>query len=121
MRTKVIRLGGRRLSNVTKPKKSGQTWTEDEEALLGTMTDAALAKKIGRTLGAVTMKRMAMDVAAFEPRVYTWTKAELKLLGTVSDQDLAKRLGVSRQHVLQMRQRHGVGAFSPANTPKRFR
>jgi hypothetical protein len=104
-----------------RPANSAQPWSEADLARLGTMLDKDLAKAIGRSHGAVTHKRLDLEIPAFRPKVRTWTAKELKLLGKMSDASLAAELGVSRKHVIEMRQRRGVKAFSPANTPKAFR
>ena len=93
-------------------------WTAEELALLGTDTDAAVARRIGRTQTAVYMQRRKLGLAPGIPHTRTWTKAELRLLGKHSDAEVASRLGVSRKHVLEMRRRRGVPAFSPKNRPR---
>lgn len=99
----------------------GAAWTEKEESLLGTMTDRALAAKLGRTLKGVTWKRLAMGIAASEPRERKWTKAEASLLGTMSDKALAAKLGCTPRCVLQTRARRGIAPFSGKNTPRKLR
>jgi len=99
----------------------GAPWTEKEERLLGTLTDQALAEKLGRTLQGVTWKRLAKGIPAFRPRARVWTAAELAKLGTIADAKLAAELGVSRKHVLQMRQRRVIAPFSGKNTPRKLR
>ena len=98
-----------------------RSWTAREEALLGTLTDRALAARLKRTLTAVTAKRIKLGIAPSQPHTRTWSKAELRKLGKISDARLAARLGISRKHVLETRRRLGIAASSPANTPKKFR
>jgi len=96
-------------------------WTEKDEILLGTMRDTELAEKIGRSVGAVTQKRLAMGIAAFVPRSYTWSRAEIALLGRKSDADVAFEIGVSRKCVVEARLRRGICCFSPRNQPRKYR
>src|SRR5262249_10139468 len=55
-------------------------WSPDEDRLLGTMTDAAAAARIGCTRTQVALRRHARGIAGFGPR--EWSPAEDKLLGT---------------------------------------
>jgi len=96
-------------------------WTAREESLLGTLTDAAIGKRLNRTRKAVEGKRRAMGIAAHVAHSRQWSKAELSQLGKISDAKLAAKLGCSRKHVLETRQRREVAASSPQNTPIKFR
>lgn len=42
---------------------NGTPWTEEEEALVGTDTDGAIAEQLGRTPMAVRNKRRALGIA----------------------------------------------------------
>jgi hypothetical protein len=46
----ILRIGHR-------PPDGARLWTAEEEALLGTMPDAEVARRIGRTVGAVRSRR----------------------------------------------------------------
>lgn len=102
-----------------RPSRSGRPWTEAEERQLGSLPDAELALKLGRTYSGVVWKRLALGVPAFRPRARTWSPREKKLLGTMTDKALAARLGVSRKHVVAVRMRLGVAPFSEKNSPKK--
>ena len=80
-------------------------WSEKEEALLGTMTDIALAKKLGRTRRAVEHKRRKLGVAPCVPHTKPLTNRQLAWLGIVPDHVAAKKLGLSRVHVARLRKR----------------
>lgn len=101
-----------------KTPRGGRAWTEEEERLLGTMTDAKLAAKLGRSPSAVTMKRLDQGIAPSRPRSRRWSEQELALLGKMTDAKLAARMGVSRKHVLQKRRTLGRRAFSAKNSPR---
>jgi len=96
-------------------------WTDRQERLLGTATDAAIAAKFGRSRKAVETKRRKRGIPGHVPHTRAWTKREIKLLGTMSDAAVARRLGCCSNHVLKTRRRLGVPPFSPHNTPRKFR
>lgn len=94
-------------------------WTAAQTKLIGTMTDSALAKRLGRTRRAVSSKRDSLGIAAFTPHRRQWTPAELKLLGTMPDSAVAKKLGCGRLHVTLTRLRLGVECFAPQMRPRK--
>src|SRR6266478_5590203 len=56
-------------------------WTVEEQALLGTMPDAELAKGLGRTFWAVRVRRNRLGIPPFQSRFRRWTPKEEALLG----------------------------------------
>jgi hypothetical protein len=44
---------------------AGRPWTPEEDALLGTMPDPEVARRTGRTPGAVQGRRAALDIDGF--------------------------------------------------------
>jgi hypothetical protein len=50
------------------PNPSGPGWMAEELALLGTAPDAEVAAEIGRTEGAVTLKRCRLGIPTFRDR-----------------------------------------------------
>ena len=52
----------------TRPLYHGAEWTDEELALLGTMSDDDLAERLGRTLAAVEMKRNLHHIPIFLDR-----------------------------------------------------
>jgi hypothetical protein len=46
----------------------GQEWTQEQLRLLGTMPDAKVAKKIGRTVNAVRVRRTKLGIAKSEDK-----------------------------------------------------
>jgi hypothetical protein len=67
-------------------------WTPAEDRLLGSASDEALTKKLGRSRTTITARRGKLGIARF-PRDGAWTAKEERLLGTVPDRELARRLG----------------------------
>ncbi|MEM6331597.1 MAG: hypothetical protein AAF790_15300 [Planctomycetota bacterium] len=86
-------------------------WTDEEKALLGTDTDAAIGEKIGRNQHAVTVQRTKLGIPAFQTRTYEWSAKEDARLGMASDAAIADELGVSRPTVLKRRQALGIPSF----------
>src|SRR2546426_10086052 len=66
-------------------------WTPQEIKLLGTKPDAELARKIGRTVEAVSLKRQKLGIEA--PLQPAWNEEEIKLLGTKTDREGARIVG----------------------------
>jgi len=90
--------------------------TPEEDALLGTMTDREVAKRIGREESAVSARRYRVNVAAFVKRkpnrpAPPWTPERDALLGTMSDSDLACRLRCSPMAVFYRRRKLRVTRF----------
>jgi hypothetical protein len=70
---------------------SANGWTAEQLALLGTMPDEDLARKTGRTTGAVRHRRTELGIPS--PTGWAWTDAQLALLGKVPDGELAAQTG----------------------------
>jgi len=68
-------------------------WTPREIKLLGIRPDAVVARRIGRTVEAVSLKRQALDIGA--PLQPPWSDEEIKLLGTQPDRAVGKLIGRS--------------------------
>ena len=95
------------------PARGG--WTADQVALLGADHDEAVARRIGRSPGAVTDKRVGLRIAAYSGYVgggRRWTAAEVALLGRASDATVAKQTGRTVQAVGSKRTALNVPAAS---------
>ena len=68
-------------------------WTPREIRLLGAKSDAVVARRIGRSVEAVSLKRQALGIGA--PLQTPWKDDETKLLGTRPDRAVAKLIGRS--------------------------
>ena len=93
-------------------RKPPKQWTPAEEKLLGTMSDADAAQRIGRTVTAVRKRRNSKGIEAF------WTSQELDQLGTAPDNDVAASLKRSRISVQRKRTEMDVPAFGAQGRPK---
>jgi len=67
-------------------------WTAEEEAMLGTMTDKQLARRLRRSLDGIKSHRWRLGTPGYR-RARKWTKREDALLGPTPDEEAAKRVG----------------------------
>lgn len=96
-------------------------WTPAEDVLLGTKSDAALAKILGRTAGAIRSRRTALGIALSDPKNRPWTREEDRILGSVPDRTAARLLGRSERAVQLRRQvvgKPGLQAAARRWTPE---
>jgi hypothetical protein len=101
----------RTITSTGKPKSPD--WTPQELALLGKMPDAELAKRLGRTVGAVALRRSRLNIANYghpAGKFKRWTPGEVALLGTVPDRLLARKLKRTRIAVNCKREQLGIPA-----------
>jgi hypothetical protein len=71
--------------------KPGLGWPAEHLALLGTLTDAEVAARTGRSANGVRVKRCKLGIP--NPSGPGWTAEELELLGTAPDAEVAARVG----------------------------
>jgi hypothetical protein len=83
-------------------------WTPREAALLGTMRDAELSKKLKRTVLSVRTRRLEKTNVRFIRTPKRWTPAELRLLGRFSDTQVARRTGRFMASVRNKRVQLGI-------------
>jgi hypothetical protein len=84
----------------------GPLWTPEDVALLGTLPDAEVATRTGRTPSAVRQKREERSIP--NPDDNRWTAEAVALLGTMPDAEVARRLGRSVSAVVQKRVKLGI-------------
>lgn len=96
-------------------RKWRQPWTPQEDALLGTMIDKKVARRLGRRPEAVAQRRRELGIPAFRARPArahrAWSAAEDALLGTMTDKDLAAQLGCSTAEVFNRRRKLNVAPY----------
>ncbi|MGP0064553.1 MAG: hypothetical protein ACLQGP_13270 [Isosphaeraceae bacterium] len=96
------------------PEKYGlpprHEWTEQENALLGTDSDSAIAKILGLSRHVVFDQRRRLGIPRIPNR---WTDAEIELLGTASDPEVALKLGRTVHSVRIKRTQIGVPSALP--------
>jgi hypothetical protein len=81
-------------------------WTSETLALLGTMPDSELAKRVGCIKQAVSMERRMRGIKAWKSngtRSYAWGTTELGLLCNYSDEEVAKITGRSMAEIVAKR------------------
>jgi hypothetical protein len=85
----------------------GDEWTAEGLALVGTLPDTEVARRIGRTVTAVRQKRYRQpgSEGAF------WTAEELALLGTDTDEEVARHIGRKPSAVRQRRGKLKIPTF----------
>ena len=72
--------------------------TAEEKALLGTMSDEDLARKLGRSVFTIADWRRRLKIPVFAAKRRPWTAEELKMLGKHPDTKLARRLNRDVAH-----------------------
>jgi hypothetical protein len=85
------------------PKKF---WSAKRIALLGTQSDAAIAKGLGVSITSVALKRRECGIPSYSGatvRRCPWGETELGLLRTYTDDEIAKMTGRSIQEVAAKR------------------
>jgi hypothetical protein len=104
----------RKISEASRNRVS--IWKPEEDAMLGTMKDKDVGKRIGKSEGAVSARRYVVGVAAFTERKPTakptvWTPAKGRLLGTMPDGEAARKLCCSPMAVFYQGKRLNIAAF----------
>ena len=84
----------------------GPLWTAGDMALPGEVADEEVARRTGRTAGAVRQKREELGLP--NPGATRWRHEDIALLGALPDREVARRLGRSPQAVTQKRIKLGI-------------
>jgi len=95
------------------PRK-GRTWTPEEDRLLGTASDADIAREIGATMPQVKFRRTQLGIPSFtgvSPKKIELPDEAVALLGKASDDNIALRYGASKSSIQRMRTELGIPAF----------
>ncbi|CAM2185927.1 conserved hypothetical protein [Paraburkholderia sacchari] len=90
-------------------RKLTRTWTAQEIALLGTLSDAQVAERIGGiSFSTVQKKRQELGIPPAAPAHLPWSPEHLALLGILDDAELARLTGRSTRAVNQKRNKLGI-------------
>ncbi len=73
------------------PRRKRKEWTAAQIALFGTITDAQLARRLGRMSEYVKKKRQALGIKAKSE--YRWKATDVKLVGRGDDETIAVSSG----------------------------
>ncbi len=99
----------------SKPLKNGRQyiWTRRQVAMLGTIPDAALSRKLGLCMGTVFEKRQKLGIPASRPpKTVNWTPAVIALLGKVPDGEVARIHGMNILSVYKKRVDLGIRCYA---------
>jgi len=90
-----------------------RNWTKKELALLGTLPDRVLAKRLNRTKACVSTMRQKLGIYRNRnrPGYGPWTAEEDALLGKFNDSEVARQLKRPRRVVARRRHKLGIRAF----------
>ena len=91
-------------------------WLPEEDALLGTMPDAEVAKVIGRNQLAVLKRRRRLGIPNRVPARFVWTQEQIALIGTMSDRELGDLIGCPGYVVTFKRRSLKIPADRPRNS-----
>ena len=82
-------------------------WTQEEDALLGKVSDGEAARQIGLAPLTILLRRRELGIAAYKPqrRIKTWGAVELLLFQTHSDAEIAKLAKRDANEVMAMRRK----------------
>jgi hypothetical protein len=102
--------------SATNPKTSQALrtgiWTKEVLKLLGTMSDQAVATRIGVTDSAVNVKRRILGILPFgkstKENKHPWSKKELAILGKLTDAKIGRALGLTSGVVGAKRRSLGI-------------
>ncbi len=94
-------------------KRAARSWTKKELSLLGKVSDAELARRIGVTTTTVRTKRCLRGIPPLRPRdPMKWRAKDIALLGKYPDFEVARMLGVYRKAVINKRHELGIPSYA---------
>jgi hypothetical protein len=94
-------------------KRKRIIWTRNTIAMLGTMTDAALARKLRMAVGTVLTKRRKLGIPASRPpRSIQWTPEMIATLGRIPDREFARTYRMNALTVFKKRLDLGIRCYA---------
>jgi len=103
-----------KIPRARKPGTNTSPWTPAEIKLLGTLPDEEVARRIGRSVGAVIQRRELLHIPMQNPKLRDWTADEDELLGTGPDAEIVRRLGRTLSATSHRRVRLKIPAWRPS-------
>ena len=91
-----------------KPGAKFCTWTAEQDALLGQMSDAEVGRKLGFSPMRVRRRRRLLQLPNGNPKHRSWTQEEIALLGTRPDREVAPLVNRSVSNVRSKRLELGI-------------
>lgn len=103
-----------------RPPNTRMQWDCQHVAMLGTVSDKELGRRIGVSGYTVRDERMRRKIPAFAQMVIQWDDQKIKMLGTDTDIKISARLGVSKASVAAKRKALGIKPYAAhkSNSPK---
>ena len=94
-------------------KRKRIIWTRTTISMLGTMPDAALARKLRVAVGTVLAKRQKLGIPASRPpRSIQWTRDMIATLGRIPDREFARNYGMNVLTVYKKRLDLGIRCYA---------
>ena len=93
-----------------------RVWAKKQIALLGTMSDVDLARRIGVKTWLVTYKRRQLKIPYYtgpKKSAVPWAEEEVRLLGRIPDAEVARRIGRAVTAVKARRQMLRIPSADP--------
>ena len=90
-----------------------RAWTANEDALLGALRDAELAKKFNRSVSSVRSRRLHVTKVRFLKTPQRWQPTEVRLLGRMPDREAARRTGRLLIAVQRKRNKLRIPRYEP--------
>lgn len=97
------------------PSKNGKhhNWTRRQIAMLGTIPDAALSRKLDLCVATVLKKRQKLGIPASRPpKTINWTPEAIALLGKIPDSEVARIYGMNILSVHKKRVAFGIRCYA---------
>jgi len=97
------------------PSKNGKphNWTRRQIAMLGTIPDSALCRKLGLSVGTVLKKRQTLGIPASRPpKTIHWTPDVIALLGKIPDGEVARIYSMNILSVYKKRLDLGIRCYA---------
>ena len=94
-----------------RPLRAVQKWTKEEIAMVGQLSDAVVARRLGRSPRAVKLVRLKLGLPQVDVKQRRWTQAEDALLGALPDLVVAKRINRNLWAVYHRRYRLGIPRY----------
>lgn len=89
------------------------TWTRRQIAMLGTISDAALSRKLDLCIATVLKKRQKLGIAASRPpKSINWTPDVIASLGKIPDSEIARIYGMNILSVHKKRVSRGIRCYA---------
>ncbi len=88
-------------------------WTRKQISMLGTMSDAALSRKLDLSISTILKKRQSLGIPGTRPcRTIHWTRDLISMLGKVPDAEVARAGDMNILTVNKKRRSLGINCYA---------